>query len=160
MSAQLLKSDPEGGRNLVMNVQQRSGISSRAKSKVLSHPPSHLFPTSSAKHPSSPTHPVQSRARSCGGTEPSLCRVMRPRLCLPSSAVPVCFSRRAAVEAAVLQAPLTAPGLSPASSSQGHTEDQLAQPMLPGKGWEHPKLNLVPVYIIFMPAEASKINIR
>lgn len=106
------------------------------------------------------THPVQSRARSCGGTEPSLCRVMRPRLCLPSSAVPVCFSWRAAVEAAVLQAPLTAPGLSPASSSQGHTEDQLAQPMLPGEGWEHPKLNLVPVYIIFMPAEASQINIR
>lgn len=52
------------------------------------------------------------------------------------------------------------PGLSPASSSQGHTEDQLAQPMLPREGWEHPKLNLVPVYIIFMPAEASQINIR
>lgn len=88
-----------------------------------------LPPPTHTKHPSShplcPKHSQQIGA--AGGHRASLCRVMRP----PSSGVPFCFSQPAAVEAAVLQAPLTAPGLSPASSSQGHAEDQLAQPMLP-----------------------------
>lgn len=128
MSAQLLKSDPKGGRNLVMNVQQRSGVSSCARIQGLCPIHRPTCPPPSSKHPS--LHPpCPKQRRQLGATEPSLCRAVRPRLCLPSSAVPVCFSQQAAVEAAVLQTPLTAPGLSPASSSQGHTEDQLVQPV-------------------------------
>lgn len=148
-----------------MNVQ-RLGISSGAKIQGLCPSPPGLVPPLTPIPQSTPlhTHHVLSRAfryMQQGATEPALCRVMCSGLCLPSSAVPVCFSQGADVETAVLQAPLSALGLNPASSSQGHAEDQLAQPMLPPEqGWEHPKLNLVLMYIIFMPAEASQINIR
>lgn len=83
MSAQLLKSDPEGSRNLVMDVQQ-SGINSCAKTQGICPPTKHA-----SSHPLCPKHGPRistagsHRARPVQGHQAS--QLSGSRLLLPAS---------------------------------------------------------------------------